>query len=299
METQDKERELLLGYLLNALDDREADHVREELAHNPHLQSKLAALQRELSPLDYIGDTVEPPPQLANRTCSKIWKTLDGGEKANQDSVLGMIYDPYKTMVAMNAVELDLPKVSKKTSTPQTLPKTSHWLGLVVSVSLGVVVAFFLFPMIKHAERTTRSIATDNWATEIGRRVDSYEQIHGTLGSAPAVEEMLPLNLALHAWQELPHDALMPSFFWEFFLGIKPSVILPDDIIRRQQSVLFSTVEGLNETTPLDLTGVPDDILLWMPSREGSVRSAFGRDILLKDGRVFLRTLPVTEPPKQ
>ena len=74
-------REMLLGYLMNALEDDEMSRVERELLRNPKLRADLAGLQQELSPLSYVFETVDPPPNLARRTCDKIWDHVDREEK--------------------------------------------------------------------------------------------------------------------------------------------------------------------------------------------------------------------------
>ena len=333
MTKQDPEKERLLGYLLNALDDQEAAQVKRELSQQPHLRSELATLQRDLAPLNYIADSVEPPPQLAKRTCAQIWETLDNeghdkedlgkGEREGcqapdappqMDSVLGFVFDPFKTVVAIPTVDLALPKVTKHVEATQTKPpksKFSYWIGLVVSVSLGMVAAFFLFPMIRYAERSTRSYVTENWMSEIHRRVDQYEQIHGNPSQVPRLEETLPFNLALYGWQELHAEALTlfplseakPVLSFDD-LRIQRENVPSDrensnEIIRGQHSPPLGGFHGWNKPIPLDTNDVSDHLLLSIPGQENSVRSAFGQDILLKEGRIFFRILPSAEPPKK
>ena len=44
------DREILLGYLMDALDDDEIDGVQDELLGNPLLREELAQLRKELLP---------------------------------------------------------------------------------------------------------------------------------------------------------------------------------------------------------------------------------------------------------
>ncbi|MDR2172548.1 MAG: hypothetical protein LBP59_20605 [Planctomycetaceae bacterium] len=68
-------QELLLGYLMNVLDDAEIQEVERELATQPKLRRELAKLQKNISSLDVLLDAVDPPPDLTQRTCDKIWTT--------------------------------------------------------------------------------------------------------------------------------------------------------------------------------------------------------------------------------
>lgn len=77
----DVDREMLTGYLLNALEEDETAHIERELLRRPELRSELADLQKKLAPLASALDTAEPPRNLARRTCDRIWARVDREEK--------------------------------------------------------------------------------------------------------------------------------------------------------------------------------------------------------------------------
>lgn len=75
-------RELLLGYLLGALQPEERAEVERELAANPRLGQELAEIR---AVLDQVGMTerpepIEPPAGLVNRTCDLVAATQSGDE---------------------------------------------------------------------------------------------------------------------------------------------------------------------------------------------------------------------------
>jgi hypothetical protein len=80
MGKSEHEREMLLGYLMNALEDDEIAVVEMDLLLQPRLRAELAALQKELSPLTYVYESVDAPRNLAKRTCNKIWAQFDKEE---------------------------------------------------------------------------------------------------------------------------------------------------------------------------------------------------------------------------
>lgn len=84
----DKRREILLGYLLGALEPQESAKVDEELHTNVALREDLAAICREISPINEIVDDHEPPVGLASRTCHKIWTEIDSEQKSLIDNAL-------------------------------------------------------------------------------------------------------------------------------------------------------------------------------------------------------------------
>ncbi len=71
-------REILLGYLMDALEDDEVRAVEQELHRNPALRQELDALRKELIPLSTISrDVFAPPWGLAERTCAGLWTQID------------------------------------------------------------------------------------------------------------------------------------------------------------------------------------------------------------------------------
>ncbi|MDR0704506.1 MAG: hypothetical protein LBF88_05900 [Planctomycetaceae bacterium] len=78
------DREMLLGYLMNALENDEIAYVERELLCQPAMRTELATLQKELSPLTYVYESVDPPPNLAQRTCTELWKRLDRTEQKKE-----------------------------------------------------------------------------------------------------------------------------------------------------------------------------------------------------------------------
>lgn len=74
-----QDQELLVGYLLGALDQQEHAQLEIRLAESDRLRDHLADLREELSPLlDRSDHSVDPPEDLAQRTCRALWETLDG-----------------------------------------------------------------------------------------------------------------------------------------------------------------------------------------------------------------------------
>jgi hypothetical protein len=69
-------QELLLGYLMNVLDEDEISTVESELKKQPKLRNELAKLQKQISPMDILLEMVDPPSDLTQRTCDNIWSAV-------------------------------------------------------------------------------------------------------------------------------------------------------------------------------------------------------------------------------
>ena len=327
---KEQTKERLLGYLLNALDDGEAAQVEKELERSSSLRAELAALQREISPLDRLGDSVEPPPGLASRTCNKIWNALDRGDSdclPNSGIFLdSAYYSPEAVLPSFllmensetKEIEKEKPLAAKKIKIEDEPPvRSTPWVGLIASVSVGILASLVLFPMINYVKRSTQSHVTETWMNEINRRVDQYEQIHGNPWNASNVEELPPYNLALHGWLEVPAEIFInaennsremerngavltrrrsntPSPFDMFIKDELSGELNAHEVVRGQQPLRLPHFEGLDEPIPLDAERLAEYMLLLVPGQAIPVRSAFGQDFLFRDGRVFSRELPRT-----
>ena len=274
---------------------------------------------------------VSPPPKLASQTCAKIWATIDSEEHncaPNSGTFLDSAFFSPETFLPdsyllssseQKEANTDVPKAAPVVESNDESPqKSSHWIGLVASVSVGIVVAVFLFPMIEFVKRSTQFYVAESWETEIHRRVGQYEQIHTSQGNATNSDELPPYNLASSNWQELNVGIFALTNIIRYQWGVVDSNIHaqtlfgiamnPDllpcwfDTMEHNNSILSSGSGHLQEWDRLvssDVTVMADSMLLSMPDNYISVRSAFGQNILLRDSRVFFRVLPIAETPKK
>jgi len=291
----------------------------------------------EKEPLSNPDDSIEPPPGLASRTCTKIWAIMDDKEQdytPDSGTFLNSAFFSPETVLPpsylLGASEPEearheAPKARKRVETDEVLPrKTTPWIGLVASVSVGMVIAGFLFPMIIIVTRSTQSHVTEHWTNEINRRVGTYEQIHANHGNVPHTEALAPYNLAASSWQELrpelfTHSPRRDTPGWGVFINLSqtpfeaavaalaPAYAAPyahetfHEVMQEQQSPVFLLEDFLDWDilVPSDMNAMADSMLLVTPEQGSSVRTAFGQNILLRDGRVFFRILPGTESPKR
>ena len=274
---------------------------------------------KELS-VDHVADTVEPPPGLASRTCAKIWATLDSEEECvpNSSIFLNSAFFSPETFLPPSFllrtsepenVESEIPKAVKNTDEDEDdeeSPRSSGRIGLIASISVGILIAIFLFPMIEFVKRSTRSYVTENLTNEINRRVGQYEQIYVHPQNVTSIEETEPYNLALFGWQELHSEVLADQKL--IAVDYEHSPVLSGHIWSQEEppinlltDFVWTDFIGLDVPSPLDTTDLPTYAytLLVMPGQEAWIRSAYGQGILLKEGRVFVRALPSTEPAKK
>ncbi|GHT23865.1 hypothetical protein FACS189419_08350 [Planctomycetales bacterium] len=310
------EQENLLGYLLNSLDEPEMIRIERELLRKPHLRSELATLQREVAPLNYISDPVEPPNNLAKRTCVKIWDILDKQEEEKPDFLSAPVLELHKPKTAAPLRRFDTPPhrllrkdankdthTEKETAAPiiaQIAPKKIYfsekppkkrWVSFFSSVVLGMLIAFMLFPLIKFAKHSTFHYVKENQLQAINQRLDPYEQINSPQTAADT-NQNAPLYLGQFGWKELKPDA---SLSVNHFLPVGAPPIQPASVQTPHQ--FSGTIRGQNpfwegRDIPISLktNNLSDGVLV--PQRN-EIRTGYGQNILLKDGKILIRDLPI------
>jgi hypothetical protein len=287
---------------------------------------------------------VEPPPGLANRTCARIWATLDAEEQESGihsgTFMNSAFYSPESMLPPSFLLQTSEPEKTEPALEKTIGARTSRFanivdeegdpprpsrVGLIASISVGIIIAFLLFPMIRYAEQSTRSHIAEGLTSEISRRIGQYEQIHGALIAAPTAQpvavEILPYNLALSGWQEV----VLPLSQGETVAcscsvmnsvmnrenGSEPKLFststseLEIPVLRATAEPPFATHISATHTIvadpdaliPLDVNVLSNHTLLVIPGQD-LVRSAFGQAILFKDGRIFSRVLPSAEPKR-
>ena len=275
-------------------------------------------------------DSVEPPPMLASRTCTKIWAIMDSEKQEDYTPNSGTFLDsaffsPETVLPASyllgtsepEEIKSETPRASRRIEIIEESPRrSSHWIGFIASISVGMVIAFVLFPVIALLTRSTQSYVADSWESEIARRVGNYEQIHANQWSTLQNEELLPYNLATSSWQELHSEVFWHRHNVLSREGRKSWLPDPDPpTIKEVFATIIVQLPPLSQVSlsesplPLyseasspvasDMSAMADSMLLVVPGQENTVRSAFGQNILLRDGRVFFRILPGAESPKR
>lgn len=140
-------RDNLLGYLLEALEPSERDHVEQSLERDPRLRYELEILDRALEPLRAEQGAYEPPAGLAQRTCEYV--------------------------IAQGMAML----------APAGDAATSRWRMADYAVAAGVMIAasVLFFPAMNHSRHTARLASCSNNLRQIGAALTNYAGRHGGL----------------------------------------------------------------------------------------------------------------------
>ena len=161
----DKRREILIGYLLGALEPHESVKIDAEMQNSEYLRNDLAVLYREISPMNEIADHYEPPVGLATRTCRNLWAKID----STQNSQITNALHPPKTdrkkrkitvVVSKNDDIQTLGEDEKSAHSPQPTLRTQNF-----DVAIPLSQALLLAPQARPKK-----------PNKILRRVDQAEE---------------------------------------------------------------------------------------------------------------------------
>lgn len=200
-------RDLLLGYLLNALEPDEKRELERRLSIDPELRRDLELLRRSLEPLNGSTSAFDPPAGLAKRTCDFIADTSD-----RTDPLLGSGPDlrttppratPQPAAVSASASSTERPDsleaVRKRFTASQVdeFGAPARRRGLPdLAVTAGVVVAASLlfFPVLSSMRHQSRIAACREKLHRVGIALIDYSRRHGDL--FPEVADRGPLGHA-------------------------------------------------------------------------------------------------------
>lgn len=427
----DLDREKLLGYLMNALEADEIARIERELLRQPRLRSELAELQEELSPLTYVYESVDPPKDLAKRTCKRVWDLIDKEERVGDflsaptvpdrivslsipaDSISADVspeepqemppmtsprlvnkaseINPMRTLDtpprSLPHVELleELKSVSGVAGTedsavrPASSPATSQTTGsrlvrrvptsagkrsissqksafpsvssaplpndsltvspqqkkhkrladILISISIGILIAIIAFPAVNFAKNQAQSIVTQNKINEISQSAGVFAaHLPKEDQDTNPVEEPKGINLAQSGWQEVVPNQVpllnvgsnsridispslssqhrLPNHFSNQILPSAPASLSNTSAAQNNNGLFLGQSPEQLEQVEIDpksmayqtlISSVGQTVSLDGASQQiPSVQTAFGQNVLFQNGRVFFRILPVFEP---
>ncbi len=148
-------RELLLGYLLGALDDDEQRQIEQQIERDPRWREELAALQARLEPLAESYADFEPPQGLAQRTCAVVAARAE------------------ESRVRPAAVGLAAAHETGAKRTYLTVP------DLVVTAAILLAAVLLFFPAISNSREAARAAHCQNNLRQLGLALASYSDTAG------------------------------------------------------------------------------------------------------------------------
>lgn len=207
-------RDLLLGYLLDALEPEEKRELERRLSIDPDLRRDLELLRRSLEPLDGSSSLIDPPAGLAGRTCD--WITSLSGELApiadadrafprdrDPEDGAGVPDSPTDKALGLRGSRDKLdPReaIRSRFFASQPLEPAAvsgrRWSLADATVTAGILVAASLlfFPVLASMRYQSRVTACREKMHRLGTALIDYSRVHGDL--FPEVPQSGPLGHA-------------------------------------------------------------------------------------------------------
>lgn len=202
-------RELLLGYLLGALEADEQRRVEERLQRDVELQRELEALSECLAPLAEDCDAYEPPAGLAEKTCELV--------------------SCYPAPAAMRR--------AVRSGGWFVLPRYAGWSAadVVVTAGLFIALACLFFPAIASSRFQAQVVGCQHNLRQLGVALATYSSMNG--GYFPHIPTDGKLSVA-GAYAPILHESQLLS---EHRLILCPATVAP----MRHEEFTVPTVHSL------------------------------------------------------
>lgn len=159
----DRAKELLLGYLLGALDESERESIESQLGQNPKLRDDLALMRKSLQPLWAAQPDFTPPPGLAARTCEFVFAHPKVGANVVSQPAREAPLQADPVIVAESAGS-----------------RGSHasWLDVAVAVGIVAAASLLIFPAIQNSRSNTRLVECRDHLRQIGLALTQYSETY-------------------------------------------------------------------------------------------------------------------------
>lgn len=207
-------RDLLLGYLLDALEPEEKRELERRLSIEPELRRDLELLRRSLEPLDGSSSLIDPPAGLARRTCDwiaslsgELTPTSDADRafprERNPEDAAGVPDSSTDRVPGLRNGRDKLdprPAISARFVASQPLEPAAHaarrWSLADATVTAGIFVAASLlfFPVLASMRYQSRVTACREKMHRVGIALIDYSRLHGDV--FPEVPQAGPLGHA-------------------------------------------------------------------------------------------------------
>ena len=151
----DSARELLLGHLLDALEDSQQEQVELRLKSDPKFRREADRLGDQLKALQVLRHEYEPPPGLAERTCR---------------------------FVAAEAESAALPDSRPRPMSPEGSPPSWRnrigWLDVAMAAGIFIVAFTLTIPAIQHSRSSAQIADCKDNLRKIGQDLADYSDTH-------------------------------------------------------------------------------------------------------------------------
>jgi hypothetical protein len=305
----DRLQNLLLGYLIGALDDSERRRVQRRLQSDPAWRSELAAVRESLEPLRAAQQTYEPPADLADRTCR----------------YLAMFAPPVARPAARSPARERRAQRRARRMTAAFAPPSSRsswsWADLSVAAAIVVLLSLLAFPAVQNSRVHARMMACQSNLRAIGenlvRRQESHPELVSRELSPAATADFEPTAPLVYCAAGANRNAMDIS---RDVLDVSRNAVdaglpIPTALVARSNGRPQRTMAGGSssathngermvpaawETSP----DVPSEVSLgWLaaprPGHPGISDSTRGQNALFADGRVTFVSTSLDRPSSE
>lgn len=196
-------RDVLIDYLLGALDEPEQELIEERLRRSGRLRRILAQLRETLAPLDETREPILPPPGLAERTSQYVFSQIEllavdgSAEKPGDDEAIGNDVAAAEVAGGSSATTPShaaggphfAPQPGSKarrvnkipTAVPSSIAPNSGGIRLFDMVTVaGILVALgaLLVPALHQSRLHSRLLQCQDNLRQVGLALSSYSQHH-------------------------------------------------------------------------------------------------------------------------
>ncbi len=247
--------ENLLGYLIRANEEHEQEELAAQIRTDAKLRQDCQLLQSGLALPAADEEHLDPPPLLAQRTCSLLWNKVDSGEfpklpaqaKPAPDQVTTAeaprhpIASPAATALpATMAVTRD--KSAAHDNTLVVPRRRWHWLDLAVTGSVLVVIGGVLSSQILSSKTQAMRLSCQNNLQLTYAGLADYASMNGN--RLPTAHERGPLAFA---------GMYGPTLRQTGHLQNERTLLCPESRLAQDHEARLPTIEDLESASAREL----------------------------------------------
>ncbi|QDU99066.1 hypothetical protein [Lignipirellula cremea] len=230
-------QDLLLGYLLGALEPHEHKLVEQRLAEDPALLDQLHRLAEQIFPLGDAAEDWDPPAGLSQRTCDLVDAFCDDFPAPTSTPVPAFAGPP----------ESADPPPGPPPRIEPAAPRNSYrsWADLTVTAGVVAAAAMLFFPSIVTSWYESRKLACQDNLLQIGRALVEYSTAHHECFPALATEGQISVA-----------GVYGPTLLESGVLQSPRSLICPDSALATDNSWRVPTLQDLKQSSGQQLASL-------------------------------------------
>lgn len=252
--------ENLLGYLIRANEEHEQEELAKQVCSDAKLRKDCQLLQSGLALPAADEEHLDPPPLLAQRTCSALWNKVDSGEFPKLPALAIKIAtespiqaataatQPVEPLATPAAAALPRAMSAAKQTTagydnsPAVPKRRWHWLDLAVASSVLVVIGGVLSTQVLSSRAQAGRLSCQNNMQLTYAGISNYASMNG--GRIPTAHEHGPFAFA---------GVVRPTLIKTGHLTNERTFICPETELAKDFNAHSPTLDELQQADPENL----------------------------------------------